>query len=195
MPAVERQLGSGHAELSPISFLLRSARVFAARPAVRGEKADSSYAQLLERTERLAGALRAIGVGPGDRVATVLPNTPPMLEAHFAVPGSGAILVPLNHRLAAAELHDLLAHSGASVVITDTEFADRVESALGSLDPAPHVIWCSAEGEDDYDRALAGATPLPLAPGEEDVGALDQLHERHHRPAQGRDVHATAAPT
>jgi fatty-acyl-CoA synthase len=160
-------LGSGHAELSPINFLRRSARVFGARSAVRGEKGDFTYAQLLERAERLAGALRAIGAEPGDRVATVLPNTAPMLEAHFAVPGSGAILVPLNHRLAAAEIESLLAHSGARVVIADREFADRVEPALAALDPRPEVIWCAAEGEDDYDRALAGADRVALAAPDE----------------------------
>ena len=159
--------GGGYADLSPINYLLRSARVFAERPAVRGEKRDLTYAQLLERAERLAGALRALGVEAGDRVATVLPNTEPMLEAHFAVPGSGAVLVPLNYRLAAAEIHGLLAHSGARVVLADTELADRVEPALEGLDPAPEVLWCAAEGDDDYERALAGADHVPLAPGPE----------------------------
>jgi fatty-acyl-CoA synthase len=159
--------GRGHADLSPVNYLLRSARVFGPRPAVRGEKADFTYAELLERAERLAGALRALGLAQGDRVATVLPNTAPMLEAHFAVPGSGAILVPLNFRLAAAEIRNLLAHSGASVVIADTEFADRVQPALDGLEPRPKVIWCTAEGEDDYDRALAAADRVALVPGAE----------------------------
>jgi len=166
-PGEQAVVGGGYADLSPIGYLLRAARVFAERPAVCGEKADLSYAQLLERTERLAGALRALGVAEGDRVATVLPNTEPMLEALFAVPGSGAIVVPLNFRLAGAEIHDLLAHSGARVVIADTEYADRVEAAVAELEPRPLVIWCSAEGEDDYDRALAGAERVALVPGEE----------------------------
>ena len=139
-PTEQAALGGGHADLSPISYLLRAARVFPERPAVRGEKADLSYAELLERTERLAGALRALGVAEGDRVATVLPNTGPMLETLFAVPGSGAIVVPLNFRLAGPEIRDLLAHSGARVVIADTEFADRVEAAVAGLEPQPSVI-------------------------------------------------------
>jgi fatty-acyl-CoA synthase len=162
-----RMPGGGYADLSPISFLLRAARVFPERPAVRGEKADLTYAGLLERAERLAGALRALGLSAGDRVATVLPNTEPMLEAHFAVPGSGLVLVPLNYRLAGPELAAVLAHSGARCVIADTEFADRVQEALEDLDPRPDVVWCSAAGEDDHDRAVASAERVPLRPAAE----------------------------
>ncbi len=142
-------LGGGYADLSPINYLLRAARVFPSRPAVRGEKADLTYSQLLERAERLAGALRELGVVAGDRIATVLPNTEPMLEAHFAVPGSGAVLVPLNVRLASTELRDVLAHSGARVVLADTDFRDRLDPALAELPERPAVLWSSSAEEDD----------------------------------------------
>jgi acyl-CoA synthetase (AMP-forming)/AMP-acid ligase II len=157
----------GHADLSPVNYLLRSARVYGGRPAMLGERGEQSYAGMLERTRRLAGALRDRGVGAGDRVATILPNVEPMLEAHFAVPGSGAVLVPLNYRLAAPELRNLLAHSGARAVIADREFADRVEPALDGLDPRPEVLWCDGAPGDDYDRALAAANPLDLRPAGE----------------------------
>jgi len=163
-----RRLGGGHADLSPINYLLRAARVFPGRLAVRGEKADLTYAELLERVERLAGALQALGVTEGDRVATVLPNTEPMLEAHYAVPGTGAVLVPLNYRLAAPELQAVLGHSGARCVIADTEFRDRVEQALEGLDPAPEVMWCTPEGDDDHDRAVRSAARIALRPGAEE---------------------------
>jgi fatty-acyl-CoA synthase len=186
--------GGGYADLSPVNYLLRAARVFTDRPAVRGEKADLTYGQLLERTERLAGALRALGVGEGDRVATVLPNTEPMLEAHFAVPGAGAVLVPLNHRLAAVEIRNLLAHSGARVVLADTEFADRVQAALAELDPAPDVIWCAAEAEDDYDRALAGAERVSLeVPAEDSVLSINYTSGTTGSPKGVQYTHRGAA--
>jgi fatty-acyl-CoA synthase len=159
--------GGGHADLSPINFLLRAARVFPGRQAVVDPRRDATYAELLERAERLGGALRARGVARGDRVATVLPNTASMLEAHFGVPGTGGVLVPINQRLAAPELRFILAHSGARCVIADAGLADRIEEALHGLDPGPEVLWCTAEGDDDYERALCSAERVPLKPGEE----------------------------
>ena len=162
-----RSEGGGYADLSPINFLVRAARVFPDRQAIGEPRRDATYAELLDRAERLGGALRARGIAPGDRVATVLPNTGAMLEAHFGVPGTGGVLVPLNYRLAVPELRFILAHSGARCVIADADLADRVEAALEGLDAHSQVLWCSAEGDDDYERALASADRVALQPGDE----------------------------
>jgi acyl-CoA synthetase (AMP-forming)/AMP-acid ligase II len=129
--------GGGYADLSPINFLVRAARAFPERQAISEPRHDATYAELLDRAERLGGALRARGVAPGDRVATVLPNTGAMLETHFGVPGTGGVLVPLNYRLAGPELRFKLAHSGARCVIADADLADRVEGARGASTPGP----------------------------------------------------------
>src|SRR5688572_3028528 len=92
------------AALTPLSFLDRSAVVWADRHAVVEGERRWTYAELAARVGRAAGALRhELGVAPGDRVGCLLPNVAAALEMHYAVPGVGAVLVPLNTRLAAAE--------------------------------------------------------------------------------------------
>src|SRR5262249_18497394 len=90
------------APLSPVSFLERSARVWADRPAVAGRGGRVSSGDHYRRVRQVCGALSGeLRVSAGDRVATLLPNVPAMLELHYAVPGAGAVLVPLNTRLSA----------------------------------------------------------------------------------------------
>src|SRR5437764_5315108 len=111
-------LNVSHAPLTPLSFLERSSEVWAQRPAVRDGARSWSYAEHADRVRRLANALRTeLGIAGGDRVATLLPNVSSMLELHYAVPGAGAVLVPLNTRLAPPDYAYILAHSGARAVI------------------------------------------------------------------------------
>ena len=93
---------ANHVALSPVSFVERSAEVFADLPAVVHGQRRYSWAQVRERSARLAAALKAAGVGHGDTVSAMLPNTPEMVEAHYAVPALGAVLNTLNTRLDAA---------------------------------------------------------------------------------------------
>src|SRR5262245_5391844 len=78
--------------LTPLTFLERSAATFPAQLAVVHGRLRFTYADLYARTRRLASALRAHGVGAGDTVSAMLPNTPPMLEAHYGVPMAGGVL-------------------------------------------------------------------------------------------------------
>ncbi len=124
--------------LSPLSFLLRSATVWRDRPAVRDGDRTWTYAQLLTEVEAVAGGLAAAGVGPGDRVAVMLPNVAEMLALHYAVPGLGAVIVPLNTRLAADELGWIAGHCGARVLVAaDIDLARR---AVAGLDDPPRVL-------------------------------------------------------
>jgi fatty-acyl-CoA synthase len=86
-------------ELNPADFLHRAAYLYPDKTAVVEGERRHSYRQLAERSWRLANALRSSGLGKGDRVATLLFNSPAMLEAHFGVPAAGGILVAVNHRL------------------------------------------------------------------------------------------------
>jgi fatty-acyl-CoA synthase len=115
--------------LTPLRFLERSAAVWADRPAVVSGSETWSYAEHLERVRRVAGALRALGVEPGDRVATLLPNVPLMLELHYAAPGIGAVLVPLNTRLTAEDYAYILEHSGAKAVVVAEELRELLSDA------------------------------------------------------------------
>jgi fatty-acyl-CoA synthase len=124
--------------LSPLSFLLRSASVWRDRPAVRDGERTLTYAELLAEVEAVAGGLAAAGVGPGDRVAVMLPNVTELLALHYAVPGLGAVIVPLNTRLAAGELGWIVGHCGARVLVAaDPALAER---AVADLDDPPRIL-------------------------------------------------------
>src|SRR3989442_15142986 len=98
-------------ELTPVSFLTRSAYVFADKTAVVHGTRRYTYAQLEERCNRLASRLRGLGLAKLERVAIIAPNTPAMLEAHFGVPAAGLVLVPINTRLSSDEIGYILEHS------------------------------------------------------------------------------------
>src|SRR6188472_2885143 len=115
--------------LTPLRFLERSAQVWADRPAVVSGEETFSYAQHHERVRRLAGALRGLGIEPGDRVATLLPNVHAMLELHYAVPGIGGVLVPLNTRLTRDDYAYILDHAGAKLVFADPELAELLDTS------------------------------------------------------------------
>ncbi|MEE9276480.1 MAG: acyl--CoA ligase family protein [bacterium] len=108
--------------LSPLSFMERNSWVYAEKEAVVYGPHRYTYAEFAERIQRCAAALKARGVGPGDRVAYLVPNIPAMLEAHFAVPLLGAILVAVNIRLSVDEVSYICEHSGAKVLVADAEW-------------------------------------------------------------------------
>src|SRR2546428_10752936 len=106
-------------ELSPVSFLTRSAYVFPDKIAVVHGSRRYTYRQLEERVNRLASALRAAGLGKHDRAAVLCPNIPPMLEAHFGVPAAGGVLVAIYTRIDTDEVGYILEYSGARVRFVD----------------------------------------------------------------------------
>ncbi len=121
------------AALSPVSFVERSAEVFGDLPAVVHGQRRYTWAQVRERSARLAAALRALGIGRGSTVSVMLPNTPEMVEAHYAVPALNAVLNTLNTRLDAPLLAWQMNHCEAEVLITDREFAPLMKDALQRL--------------------------------------------------------------
>ena len=136
MNIYEQQLeqnAANHVALSPTSFVERTAEVFGDLPAVVHGQRRYTWAEVHERSRRLAAALRAAGVQRGGTVSVMLPNTPEMVEAHYAVPGVNAVLNTLNTRLDAELLAWQMHHCEASVLITDTEFAPTVAKALALL--------------------------------------------------------------
>jgi fatty-acyl-CoA synthase len=115
-------------ELTPLSFLRRSAAVFPDKTAVvHGNHGTAySYRQFSERVNCLVSALRAHGLRSGDRVAFLCPDIPPLVEAHFAVPAAGGILVAINIRLSTAEIGAILRHAGADFLFVDRELTPLV---------------------------------------------------------------------
>ena len=152
-----------HQPLSPIGFLRRSAQVWADRPAVVDGDRTWTYREHEERVRRLAGALTGdLAIRPGDRVAMLLPNVGPALELHYAVPGVGAILVPLNTRLSAGEYAYILEHSGATAVVAHRSLAGPLEQALAELgDETLQIVWVGGP-DDTYEALIDGAEPTDL---------------------------------
>jgi fatty-acyl-CoA synthase len=144
-------------ELNPVNFLWRAAYLYPEKIAVADGTRRYSYRRLGERSWRLANALRSAGLSKGDRVATLLFNSAPMLEAHFGVPAAGGILVAINHRLASPEVGYILEHSGARFLLVDAE----LEAVIAPLTiPGVTVIRSAStdDGEDRYEQFLSGAS-------------------------------------
>jgi fatty-acyl-CoA synthase len=159
------------AELSPVSFLRRSAFVFPEKTAVVHGERRLTYRELEARVHRLASGLRACGLRKHDRVAILSPNTPAMLETMFAVPLAGGVLVPINTRLSAGEVGYILAHSGARFLLVDAELQPRV-AALDLHDVVVVHIDDSGEPDDPYEVFLAAGSPDPLESWLEDEEEL-----------------------
>ena len=126
--------------LTPLSFLPRSARVWPGKTAVIYGRRRLSYAELEAETARVAQALRTAGVGPGDRVAYLMPNLPELLIAHFAVPLAGGVLVAMNTRLVAEEMSYILRHSGANILVADAALLPTAVAATKGLDTITQLV-------------------------------------------------------
>jgi fatty-acyl-CoA synthase len=127
-----------------------------------------TWKQTYDRCRRLASALTRLGVGKNDTVSVMLPNTPPMYEAHFGVPMCGAVLNTLNTRLDAETIAFMLTHGEAQLILTDREFSPVVEQALSRIKNKVEVIDIEDPeysgpgkrlGETTYEQLLAGADP------------------------------------
>jgi fatty-acyl-CoA synthase len=121
---------ANHAALTPLSFIERTAEVYPQRLAIVHGSLRRNWSEVYRRCRQLASALARHGVGKGDTVAAMLPNTPAMVEAHFGVPMAGAVLNALNTRLDAETIAFMLDHGEARVVLVDSEFAAVMQQAL-----------------------------------------------------------------
>ncbi|TIQ23255.1 MAG: acyl-CoA synthetase [Mesorhizobium sp.] len=162
----EQDLGrnpANHQPLTPLSYLERAARTFPDHVAIIHGRQRTTYRDFWRRSLKLASALHRHGIGKGDTVTVMLSNTPPMLEAHFGVPMTRAVLHSLNTRLDAAVIAFQLDHAETKVMVVDREFANVVGEALALAKVKPLVI--------DYDDPEY-PTDAPYPKGEP-IGSLD----------------------
>ncbi len=136
---------ANHAPLSPLSFIERSAEVYPDRLAVVHGGLRRSWSEVFRRCRQLASALQQRSIGPGDTVAVMLPNTPAMVEAHFGIPVTGAVLNALNTRLDAPTLAFMLDHGEAKAVIVDPEFAGVMQQAIALRKSATPLLVIDVE--------------------------------------------------
>ncbi|MGC1564720.1 MAG: AMP-binding protein, partial [Trebonia sp.] len=147
-------------ELNPVDFLSRAAYIYPEKTAVVDGGRRYSYRELAERSWRLANALRSAGLRKGDRVATLLFNSAPMLEAHFGVPAAGGVLVAVNNRLASAEVGYILRHSGARYLLLDAGLEALAAPAdLTGVTVIRYAGTAGAGPADPYEEFLAAASP------------------------------------
>jgi fatty-acyl-CoA synthase len=180
---------ANHVPLTPVSLVAWAADVFPERVAVVHGALRRTWLQTWERARRLASALAARDIGEGDTVSAVLPNIPAMIDAHFGVPMSGAVLNTINTRLDPGTIAFQLRHSGAKVLLVDREFSITVGQALALLaeegHPRPFVVDVDDPvydgageriGEIELEDWLAAADPAReyrLVQGEWDAIALN----------------------
>ncbi|KVX67641.1 acyl-CoA synthetase [Burkholderia stagnalis] len=158
---------ANYVPLTPIDFLVRSAEVYGDRLAIVHGDVRRTWGETYTRSKQLASALAQAGVGRGDTVAALLPNIPPMVEAHFGVPMAGAVLNTINTRLDIPSVLFMLRHGEAKVLIVDTEYADLAQRAALEIPGLRIVSVADAmpadparfAGATDYEAFVAGGDP------------------------------------
>ncbi|MEK9751877.1 MAG: acyl-CoA synthetase [Rhodospirillaceae bacterium] len=158
---------ANHQPLTPLSFLAWAARVYPRKTAVIHGDKHFTYAEFERRCRLLASALKRRGIGKGDTVAIMSPNAPPMLEAHYGVPMTGAVLNALNYRLDAESIAFILGHGEAKILIADKEYSPIISEALARLERPiavididdPLAVGGELLGEKDYEALLDEGDP------------------------------------
>ena len=161
---------ANYAPISPLSFIERTAEVYPDRLAIVHGALRQTWGQTYARCRQLASALQRAGIGKNDTVAVMLPNTPPMVEAHFGVPMAGAVLNALNTRLDPEAIAFMLDHGEAKAVIVDPEFAGTLRRALALRQHKAPLLLIDVEdalftgeaqpvGSTTYESFLDGGDP------------------------------------
>jgi acyl-CoA synthetase (AMP-forming)/AMP-acid ligase II len=114
--------------LTPLEFARRTRKLYSGREALVDGDLRLSYEEFFSRCDRWSNVLTSLGIKQGDRIAYIAPNTHAMLEAFYAVPQIGAVLVPLNYRLIAEDFAYLINHSGSRIVCAHSDYLDAVDS-------------------------------------------------------------------
>src|SRR6516162_11558515 len=183
--------------LTPLRFLRYAEQQYPRKQGVICGEHRFSYAEFAARAGRLAGALQSLGVEAGDRVAFLSTNCHRLLEAYYGVVEAGAVLLPLNIRLAQQELAYILNDSGACVLFLESQFLELVESfrsklttvkTFYSLDRAPQDGWISAQ---NFEALLSGAPPYRADILQVDENSLAELFYTSGTSAEPKGVMLT----
>ena len=158
---------ANYVPLTPLGFLDRAALVHPNRVAVIHGDLHRTWSEMRERCYRLASSLVQRGIQKGDTVSVLAPNTPAMLEAHYGIPLTGAVLNAINHRLDAEGVAFILRHGECKLLMVDREFASVAKAALELLDNKPTIIDIEDHlappgeliGEADYESLIAKGDP------------------------------------
>ena len=146
--------------LTPLEFARRARKLYPQRIAVVDGQSRWTYEQFFDRCDRWSAVLQQLGIGSGDRVAYLSPNTHAQLESFYAVTQVGAVLVPLNYRLTADDFVYLINHSGARMVCADGDYLETIDSIRSRVSKVEHFVALTNKGYDwlDYESLLQGCS-------------------------------------
>ena len=184
--------------LTPLEFARRARKLYGDREAVVDGDLRLTYAQFLDRCDRWSAALQKLGVKKGDRVAYIAPNTHEQLESFYAVPQTGAVLVPINYRLTPDDFVYITTHSGSKVLCVHPDHMEAVDSVRGQLSGVEHYVALGSaagrKGWIEYEAAIAGAGPEFERPdiSEDDLLSLNYTSGTTARPKGVMITHRNA---
>jgi fatty-acyl-CoA synthase len=172
--------------LTPLEFARRTRTLYPDREVVVDGTLRLTYSQFFDRCDRWSAALHRLGVGVGDRIAYIAPNTHAQLESFYAVPQIGAILVPINYRLTPDDFAYIITHSGSTVVCAHADYLEAVDRVRGALTSATHFVALEGtrDGWLDYESLVRDAPPRFDIPaiGENDVISINYTSGTTSRP-------------
>ena len=147
--------------LTPMEFARRARRLYADSEAVVDGDLRLTYTEFLDRCDCWSSALQSLGVGPGDKVAYIAPNTHSHLEGYYAVPQIGAVLVPINYRLLPQDFEYIINHSESKVVCVHSDYIEAIEGIRGNLPNVEYFVALEGEAKDwiDYEKTVASSQP------------------------------------
>ena len=151
-----------HTPMTPLRFLERSAEVYPGKVAIVHGDRRITYREFAAEATRVARALRASGIEAGDRVAFLCPNIPELLIAHFAVPLAGGVLVAINTRLATEEVRYICEHSGAKLLVVDSELRAIVAPIQDELEALGEIVTINDPMAEVQDAMAPGASYADL---------------------------------
>src|SRR6185437_6761006 len=182
--------------LTPLDFARRARRLYPDSAAVIDEDRRFTYEEFFDRCDRWSAVLQSFGIRAGDRVAYIAPNTHAQLESFYAVPQIGAVLVPINYRLTAADFAYLLQHSGARVVCVHSDYLELVESIRAQAPKVERFVALEGRrnGWLDYEELVAGAQGkfMPHHPAENDLLTINYTSGTTSRPKGVMITHRNA---
>jgi len=165
--------------LTPLEFMRRARKVHGAREAVVDGERRFTYAQFGDRCDAWTAALASLGVVKGDRVATIAPNTHQHLEQFYAIPQRGAVIVPMNYRLAADDFVYMANHCGATAICAHGDYLAMIDGVRARMPGVRHFVALEGQrpGWLEYESLLARhlGMPSPAAPGSEAIIETDLL--------------------
>jgi fatty-acyl-CoA synthase len=181
--------------LTPLDFLRRARKFHGARDAVVDGSLRLSYAEFADRCDRWSAGLAALGVGKGERVGTIAPNTHQHLEQFYAIPQRGAVIVPMNYRLTAEDFVYMTAHSGAKVLCAHSDYLEMIDGVRERMPGVRHFVALEGErkGWLGYESLLAkGGGRAAQEVAETDLLAINYTSGTTSRPKGVMITHRNA---